>query len=272
MKWLKAALVAGFFLAAPAVAQIAPGGGVQQQGSVTPNDCALWVGNGILKDGACAGAAILSLTGDVTATGPGAAAATLATVNSNVGTFGSASLIPSLTVNAKGLITAVSTNASSACPVGTSGATCGLLSTANTLSALQTFSVTNGSQANFQGWDSVGGASALDGSITLGSASSFQGAIHYSAAGNTNFYIDNTYNSPGAEIDFRMLTAVAAVTPLKLTSVAATLTVPVAFASSTTGASVQTFTNSPCGTLTTERWIPITITGQTGTWNIPACQ
>lgn len=49
-----------------------------------------------------------NLTGDVTSSGN---ATTLATVNLNVGTFGSASLVPSLTVNAKGLITAVTTNA-----------------------------------------------------------------------------------------------------------------------------------------------------------------
>jgi hypothetical protein len=45
---------------------------------------------------------ITVLTGDVTATGPGSAAATLATVNSNVGSFTNANI----TVNAKGLITA----------------------------------------------------------------------------------------------------------------------------------------------------------------------
>lgn len=49
------------------------------------------------------GAGITNLTGDVTATGPGAAATTLATVNSNVGSFTSTNL----TVNAKGLVTAV---------------------------------------------------------------------------------------------------------------------------------------------------------------------
>lgn len=58
-------------------------------------------------------AGITALTGDVTATGPGSVAATLATVNANVGTFGSSSLIPVLTVNAKGLVTAVTTAAAS---------------------------------------------------------------------------------------------------------------------------------------------------------------
>ena len=62
--------------------------------------------------------AITALTGDVTATGPGSAAATLATVNANVGTFGSSTSIPTFTVNAKGLITAASGNAVIA-PAGT---------------------------------------------------------------------------------------------------------------------------------------------------------
>lgn len=51
---------------------------------------------------------ITALTGDVTASGPGSAAATLATVNSNVGSFTNANI----TVNAKGLITAASSGSS----------------------------------------------------------------------------------------------------------------------------------------------------------------
>lgn len=51
-----------------------------------------------------AGNYVTALTGDVTATGPGSVAATLATVNSNVGSFTNANI----TVNAKGLITAAS--------------------------------------------------------------------------------------------------------------------------------------------------------------------
>ena len=58
----------------------------------------------------------IGITGDITYTSPSfngsgnvTAAATLATVNANVGSFGSATSIPVVTVNAKGLVTAVST-------------------------------------------------------------------------------------------------------------------------------------------------------------------
>jgi hypothetical protein len=60
----------------------------------------------------------ISATGDISYTsgsfngsGNVTGTATLATVNSNVGTFGSASAVPIVTVNAKGLVTAVSTAA-----------------------------------------------------------------------------------------------------------------------------------------------------------------
>lgn len=52
---------------------------------------------------------ITAITGDMAASGTGSVAATLATVNSNVGPFGSATSIPIPTVNAKGLTTAMST-------------------------------------------------------------------------------------------------------------------------------------------------------------------
>ena len=55
---------------------------------------------------------ISSLTGDITATGPGSVAATLATVNGNVGSFTNSSI----TVNAKGLVTAASSGSATALP------------------------------------------------------------------------------------------------------------------------------------------------------------
>lgn len=50
---------------------------------------------------------ITGLTGDATASGPGSVALTLATVNSNVGTFGSATQVAQIVVNEKGLVTGV---------------------------------------------------------------------------------------------------------------------------------------------------------------------
>lgn len=55
-----------------------------------------------------AGNYITALTGDATATGPGSVSLTLATVNGNVGSFGTATQVSTITVNAKGLITAAS--------------------------------------------------------------------------------------------------------------------------------------------------------------------
>ncbi|MDP3402567.1 MAG: hypothetical protein Q8S35_01260, partial [bacterium] len=56
-----------------------------------------------------AGNYITALTGDITASGPGSASATLATVNANTGSFGSSTAIPTFTVNGKGLVTAAGT-------------------------------------------------------------------------------------------------------------------------------------------------------------------
>lgn len=81
-----------------------------QNGAITTNDCLKW-GPGIQDAGAACGSGgsgITALTGDVSASGTGSVTATLATVNSNVGSFGTASSVGGYTVNAKGLITAAS--------------------------------------------------------------------------------------------------------------------------------------------------------------------
>ena len=85
-----------------------------------------------------AGNYITALTGDATASGPGSTALTLATVNSNVGSFGGASSVPSFTVNAKGLVTAASATAVVA-PAGTlSGTTLNATVVSSSLTSLGT--------------------------------------------------------------------------------------------------------------------------------------
>lgn len=63
------------------------------------------IGNIILTGG------ITELTGDVIAIGPGVTPATLATVNSTPGQYGSSTAIPKLTVDGKGRVTAITTEA-----------------------------------------------------------------------------------------------------------------------------------------------------------------
>jgi hypothetical protein len=72
------------------------------------NGACLYVNGSVVGQQTCTLSAITSLTGDILATGPGAAAATLPTVNANVGTFGSTTAVPTITVNAKGQVTAAS--------------------------------------------------------------------------------------------------------------------------------------------------------------------
>lgn len=81
-----------------------------------------------------------ALTGDIT-TSSGAVVTTLATVNSNVGSFGSTSAVPVITVNGKGLITAVTTAALGTAATqntGTSGENVPLMNGTNTWSGRQT--------------------------------------------------------------------------------------------------------------------------------------
>lgn len=91
------------------------GGGVSSLNSLTGalnlvagSGITITPGSGNLTIAATAGSAITALTGDGAATGPGSVPLVLATVNLNVGTFGSASGVGSFTANGKGLVTAAS--------------------------------------------------------------------------------------------------------------------------------------------------------------------
>ncbi len=144
--------------------------------------------------------ASITLTGDVTGTGTGSVATTLKTVNSDVGVFGSATQAAQVTVNAKGLITAVSnvtiTPAASSITggaaltktddtnvtltLGGSPTTALLAATSLTLGWTGTLGVTRGGTGT--------GTQFTQGSVI------FAGASGVYTQDNTNFFFDDTNN------------------------------------------------------------------------------
>ncbi len=127
-----------------------------------------------------AGNYITALTGDVTASGPGSVAATLATVNSNVGSFTYASI----TVNGKGLITAASSGSAPEVPLTFST---GLTRSVNTITANISTGVAGGQTA-------IGGT-ASGNALTLSSTShATKGKILF---GNSAYDEANNYLSLG---------------------------------------------------------------------------
>lgn len=74
----------------------------------------------------------ITLTGDISGSGTTAITGTLATVNSNTGTFGSSSLIPVITVDGKGRITAITTTSAGSAPVTSVAGKTGVVTLDNT--------------------------------------------------------------------------------------------------------------------------------------------
>lgn len=126
----------------------------------------LTVNGAVVGQQTCATSSITALTGDVTATGPGSVAATLATVLGTPGTYGSAVAVPVITINGKGLITNVST-------AGVATAAAGLL-TGATLAAnvvnsslTQVGTITSGIWQGTVVGSTYGGTGVNNGSATL---------------------------------------------------------------------------------------------------------
>ncbi len=126
----------------------------------------------------------ITLSGDISGSGTTSIGTTLATVNSNTGSFGSSTTIPTFTVNGKGLITAAGTSAVVA-PAGTlTGTTLAsniLSSSLTSLGTLGNLTVTNAPTFSF---------------LTQGSIP-FAGASGLLSQNNSQLFWDNAHNRLG---------------------------------------------------------------------------
>lgn len=208
---------------------------------------------------------ITELTGDATAgPGSGSQALTLATVNANVGSFGSSTSIPTLTVNAKGLVTAASGNAVVA-PAGTlSGTTLNATVVSSSLTSVGTVAtgVWNGTAVD-EAHGGTGETTYTNGQILIGNAAN--GLTKATITAGANISVTNgdgsitiattgtgDVNGPASSVDGEV--ALFNGTSGKLIKAAtgtgiATLTSGVLSATSTTGSGNVVLATSP--TITT---------------------
>lgn len=129
---------------------------------------------------------LTAITGDLSASGPGSATGTLATVNSNVGSFGSSTSIPSITVNGKGLVTAASGNAVIA-PAGTlTGSTLASGVTASSLTSVGTIAtgVWNGTTVDRAHGGTGLATATTDGQLLIGNSSTSNYTLSTLTAGS----------------------------------------------------------------------------------------
>ena len=133
-----------------------------------------------ISSGALAASRMPAFTGDIT-TSAGAIATTLATVNSNVGAFGSSTLVPVITVNAKGLVTGVTTSSISGALTFTGDVTGSGTTGSNTALSITALAVTNAMLAG-----SITNAKLSNSNITVGTTSIALGASSTTLAGLTS--------------------------------------------------------------------------------------
>ena len=151
---------------------------------------------------------------------------TLATVNSNVGQFGSTTAIPVVTVNAKGLVTAISTVAISGSLTFTGDVT-GTGSTGGSTA----LSISSGAVTNTMLSGSIANAKLVNSSITIGTTAIALGAGSTTLAGMTSI----TYSGSTS--------GTAQIIPAAVAGTGTVLTLPAVTGTLATLAGTETLTN-----------------------------
>lgn len=185
--------------------------------SVSPGSIAL-TQNHILVGNASNIAADVAMSGDATIVSSGAV--TFATVNGNVGSFGSSTSIPSFTVNAKGLVTAASGNVVIA-PAGTlTGTTLNSTVVSSSLTSVGT--ITSGTWTGTTIAVANGGTgtttSTGTGSVVLSSGPTMVNPIVGTQSQNDN----STKGASTAYVDLAISNAIAGVNPAVAVNAATT--------------------------------------------------
>ena len=227
----------------------------------------------------------IALTGDATASGSfnGSAnysrALTLATVNTNVGQFGSTTAIPVVTVNAKGLVTAISTVAISGSLTFTGDVTGTGSTGGSTALSISAGAVTNamlaGSIANAKLTNSsttvgttaiaLGASSTTLAGLTSVTSTSFTGAL----TGNASTVTNGVYTTDTGTVTNTMLAGSIANAKLTNSSITIGIT-PIALgATSTTLAGMTgiTYSGSTSGTV---QIVPAAVAGTGTVLTLPA--